>query len=405
MELDRISNLPSDAIDRIFSCLPIKEAVKTSVLSSKWSYKTALLTHLVFDNQCFSTQKHITFQNIVDQVLLLHIGPIHSLRFSLIRPLAAAALDRWILHLSRNSIKELILEFWEIDVCYNLPSCLFSCQDLVCLEIRNCLLKPPPTFKGFRSLKSLSIGMVTMAQGVFDNLIVSCPLLERLIVSLCDGFTHLNVDAPNLQYFAFGGSFETVNLENTLNLVEVDIDFCDEDLRWVSHSSSHLVKFLDRLPCIQRLTIQSSFLEYLAVGALPQKLPQPCLYLRFLSITIDFRHLNEVLTVQCLLRSSPALQVLEVLASGYGMAAVQEVKSWFDDNQNFQFSQLKRVKITGLSDSKTQLDFIRSLLLTSPVLERMTVNPSSVNACSKLVKELLQFRRASAHAEIIYLGP
>lgn len=87
------------------------------------------------------------------------------------------------------------------------------------------------------------------------------------------------------------------------------------------------------------------------------------------------------------------------------MAAVQEVKSWFDDNQNFQFSQLKRVEITGLSDSKTQLDLIRSLLLTSPVLERMTVNPSSVNGCSKLVKELLQFRRASAHAEIIYLGP
>nr|XP_008385658.2 uncharacterized protein LOC103448179 isoform X2 [Malus domestica] len=79
-----------------------------------------------------------------------------------------------------------------------------------------------------------------------------------------------------------------------------------------SHSSSHLVKFLDRLPCIQRLTIQSSFLEYLSVGALPQKLPQPCLYLRFLSITIDFCYLNEVLTAHCLLRSSPALQVLEV---------------------------------------------------------------------------------------------
>ncbi|KAM2510711.1 hypothetical protein PS1_035184 [Malus domestica] len=93
MELDRISNLPSDAIDQILPCLPIKEAAKTSVLSSKWRYKTALLTHLMFDYQYFSTQKHITIENIVDQVLLLHIGPLHSLRFFLLPPLAAAAFD------------------------------------------------------------------------------------------------------------------------------------------------------------------------------------------------------------------------------------------------------------------------------------------------------------------------
>ncbi|RXH97431.1 hypothetical protein DVH24_007777 [Malus domestica] len=196
-------------------------------------------------------------------------------------------------------------------------------------------LHPPPTFKGFRSLKSLFIGIVTMAQDMFDNLIVSCPLLERLIMSICDGFTHLNADAPNLQYFAFGGSFETVNLENTLNLFEVDINFCNEDLRWILTALAIWSSFLIDCP-----VFRGSQFRYLSVGALPQKLPQPCLYLRFLSITIDFCYLNEVLTAHCLLRSSPALQVLEVQACGYGMAAEQEVKSWFDDNQNFQFSQL-----------------------------------------------------------------
>lgn len=108
-------------------------------------------------------------------------------------------------------------------------------------------------------MKSLSIGIVTMAQDMFDNLIVSCPLLERLIMSICDGFTHLNADAPNLQYFAFGGSFETVNLENTLNLVEVDINFCNEDLRWILTALAIWSSFLIDCPVFRGSQFRVAF--------------------------------------------------------------------------------------------------------------------------------------------------
>jgi hypothetical protein len=48
-EPDRISCLPGHLTDQILSFLPIKEAVRTSVLSSKWRKKWYTIPNLVFD--------------------------------------------------------------------------------------------------------------------------------------------------------------------------------------------------------------------------------------------------------------------------------------------------------------------------------------------------------------------
>lgn len=82
MELDIISNLPSDVIEQILSHLPIRDAVRTSILSRNWRYRWATIRHLVFDNQCVSTQKRISFVNIVDHVLQGRIGPMHKFELS-----------------------------------------------------------------------------------------------------------------------------------------------------------------------------------------------------------------------------------------------------------------------------------------------------------------------------------
>lgn len=87
------------------------------------------------------------------------------------------------------------------------------------------------------------------------------------------------------------------------------------------------------------------------------------------------------------------------------------MKSCLRDNYNFTLSQLRLVKVTDISVVsvvKAELDFIRFLLLSSPVLERMTVQPSrpaSVHGFPELVKELLRFKRDSKRAEIILFDP
>lgn len=57
--------------------------------------------------------------------------------------------------------------------------------------------------------------------------------------------------------------------------------------------------------------------------------------------------------------------------------------------------------IDGICGKISELDFIRFLLLYSPVLEHMTVKPVS-HVGSEVVLKLLQFKRASGQAEVIY---
>jgi len=63
--------------------------------------------------------------------------------------------------------------------------------------------------------------------------------------------------------------------------------------------------------------------------------------------------------------------------------------------------KLQLVVIQDISGTKSELDFIRFLLLYSPVLETMTVEPVE-NVKPELITELIRFRRASGQAEVIY---
>ncbi|KAM5564254.1 F-box/FBD/LRR-repeat protein [Rosa sericea] len=402
MELDRISNLPSDVTEKILLCLPIRDAVRTSVLSTKWRYKSAMLPHLVFDPQSISTQLQ-TFANVVDHLLLSHFGPVY--KFKLAREhVSFRDIDRWMLYVSRNSVKEFILEILGRQR-YKVPSSMFSCQDLTYLELHRCLLRPPSTFTGFKSLKSLKIVRVTLTDDVLENVIVHCPLLERLTVEWCYDFSQLNINAPNLQVLRFMGDFEDVNILNTSNLVDVFIWLRKFDHRRGPCRSSNLLKLFAQLPNIHRLYMNSKFTKYLAAGSLLEKLPKPCLHLQFLIVRVGIDDVKDIITVICLLRISPALEELEVFAfcrQTYE-AEAGKVNSWVDDNQSCSFTQLRHVKIHCSQAVEGALDLIRFLLLSSPALETMTVykHPSTPLDGYDLAKKLLRFRRASLNLEII----
>ncbi|TQD70853.1 hypothetical protein C1H46_043609 [Malus baccata] len=177
-----------------------------------------------------------------------------------------------------------------------------------------------------RVLHVLCLDLVTVVQDVLDNLIVCCPLLERLTLTKCVGFNIFKIDAPSLKFFEYDGSFEHVSIMNTLNLAEVWINLVVDDLTWTRPlSSSHLVNFLAHLLHIRRLTIQSEVLAYLADGDLPVKLPEPYMYLNFLSMSISFHISKEVSAAPCLPRST---QKLEIAAFDEDQSVEEEVNSW-----------------------------------------------------------------------------
>jgi hypothetical protein len=56
--------------------------------------------------------------------------------------------------------------------------------------------------------------------------------------------------------------------------------------------------------------------------------------------------------------------------------------------------RVRHILIQGISGLKSELDFMRFLLLYSPVLEKVRVKPN-FNVGSKLMSELLRFKRSS----------
>ncbi|KAJ6320769.1 hypothetical protein OIU78_016042 [Salix suchowensis] len=224
-----------------------------------------------------------------------------------------------------------------------------------------------------------------------------------------DGFTHLKINAPNLQFFDVGGVFDDVSFENTLLLTQVTIALYEKvknDQNMSRRSSCKLLSFFVNLPRIRRLKIHNYFLKNLALSKIPSTLPKSWVDLNYISIHINFNDFEENAVAFCLLKSCPNLQEIEMLGRPEEKAVVGPLTGlWGNDNWKSLFGQLRQVKIAGISGTRSELDCIKFLLSNSPVLEQMTVRPAPNEGGLEMVKELLRFRRASTRAEVIYMEP
>nr|GEV91608.1 hypothetical protein [Tanacetum cinerariifolium] len=96
--VDTISNLPLPIIENILCILPIKEAVRTSILSRNWRYNWTGIPKLVFDKDTFDKRNIVA---AIRQVLFLHRGPIFEFSVSM-DSFTNVELDQIIHDLARN---------------------------------------------------------------------------------------------------------------------------------------------------------------------------------------------------------------------------------------------------------------------------------------------------------------
>ncbi|KAJ0807758.1 putative F-box domain-containing protein [Helianthus annuus] len=81
---DIISNFPEDLINPILERLPVKDAVRTSLLSKRWRYRwTTMRTldfHFGFSGQFLKVGAycHNGFIRVISQIMIHHQGPIFT---------------------------------------------------------------------------------------------------------------------------------------------------------------------------------------------------------------------------------------------------------------------------------------------------------------------------------------
>ncbi|CAK9170366.1 unnamed protein product [Ilex paraguariensis] len=369
--LDRLGDMPWDILDNILGCLPIKDAVRTSVLSRKWRYTWVYLSNIVFYDRCkvsiFEWPVSIfghwnELAKFVYNVLLAHRGRIDKFMLSTRLYCHDNDADLWSAFLSRNGIKELSLNLCYM-AKYELPSCLFSCQQLSCLCIAECSVVTPHTFNGFNNLVSLQLEVGRPYYGAFGS---------------------LHIYAPNLQSLDMSGKFMTVYLENSLHLTQ--LSFLMDPNWYMAHDKVPLLGFgfpvaFDNLKALE--------------------LSEVC-----------FNELDEISVFLSLLERSFS-NLKSLCISAFGPFNQDVYKLMAAQNQlSYCFNQLQIVKINialchqyvgAFQCWRSDLEFIKLVLARSPVLEKMLVGYNYPEDCDLwFMRKLLSFERASSQLVFKY---
>ncbi|KAG8382973.1 hypothetical protein BUALT_Bualt05G0135600 [Buddleja alternifolia] len=412
---DLISELPQSIIETILTKLSIRDAVRTSILSSRWRYKWASLTHLVFDDRSVTQCNdgplvEDKVANFITRFLFLHNGPIHKFSLSTSYLHSSPDVDQWLLFISRKDVKELVLELGEGE-WFRAPSCVFDCKKLTRLELIRCELDPPPNFKGFFCLKQLSLQQVLIPPDDIECLISSCPLLESLTLSYFDSL-ELTVRAPNLKYLILEGEFKDLCLANAPLLVAISLAmYMTDDIaeHFEQSSTCNFDRFLGGVPNLERLTGHIYFTKYLSIGIERGRNAITYHHLKFIDLyQVSFDDLKEVLVVLQLIACSPNLQELQILGSSNTPAATGDPDTGYWEEIflcNCTLDRLKTVKMSDVSGVPHEMKFIEYLLERSPGLETMSITPSVYNTEGRLnmLIDLVRFRRASPQASIVFI--
>ncbi|KAL8155245.1 F-box/FBD/LRR-repeat protein At1g13570-like isoform X2 [Apium graveolens] len=445
---DRISNLPTLLLDAILIRLPVRDAARTSILSTTWRNIWGTHPNLIFDDNFFSQlvskkdKQSQLFEAVkaVNDILLLHTGPV--LNFLLFIPPdlplnECIETDFWIKNISNNEVRNFkLLNAQEIP--YTMPSYLFSCFKLNDLTLGYCILKPPLRFGGFFLLESVRLMKVIITADISFG-----PKLEQLIMECCIGIKHL------------GCLFKNHSNLSILIIYSGDIDWklfeCTQKVHLISLSLKkvtdprekivNLEGFVGSMPKMNNLLVDDLFLKSLKpASTIPEMLTTKMENLKYLYFAgVGFHDLVQIKYVLCLIRSSPNLQYLSMgpvcdeklrTEAGVGLTyfvgaknPIGNSRSGLDSEavsknsgksvekylqlpiRDMLLDKLQTVDISGMVGSTAELRFIKLMLVSSPSLEIMSLGFSSATdeeVRSRISRELFQFNRcASTTVELI----
>ncbi|XP_078179348.1 F-box/FBD/LRR-repeat protein At1g13570-like [Carex rostrata] len=408
LERDYISNLPKNIKEEVLMKLPIKEAIRTSLLSTKWKYVWRSIPNLVFNEDCAQSE----LIKLVDLVLFVHSGPI--LQFKLIsRHACNEAIARWMLILSQNGIKNLYINLDSAEECM-IPSSFFSCLALehVLISCSCSTIHAPEFFLGFKFLRTLRLFEFDLTGITIERLISSCPLLESLELSGFVEYGRFVIHAPNLIWLSITGEFGDLCLETPkLSFVDINLEGhlgCYMNFTLPNNDcKSNILRVLGSLSAIEELELCSDCLGYLAKGPIPEALPVPFYRLTDLFIDLSCQSKKEVAAALCLFKSAPNLKALSLLLYKEEDDPPSSLAQSFWEGKGIDsdlFNCLELVHITCFFECPDEsiLNVAKFVLSTAPVLEKLVIQASNIdylNDGKAFMKKLSSFPRLSKMAK------
>ncbi|EYU36072.1 hypothetical protein MIMGU_mgv1a019763mg, partial [Erythranthe guttata] len=200
---DRISRLPDDILVTILSFLPVKQAARTSVLSSRWINLWKHISRLDFDAESalvkiaidynLHSEESCKYVEWVNRVIQSHKAEtLKEFRVCFdLSPSAENAITQWLEFALLRHVEKL-----DLDV--SAGSLRVYTRDYAFPEK---FLKPRSQSSScidFKSLKALSLKCVKLSGEAIEFFLRNCPFLEKLVLRNVNGISNLEVCGPSL---------------------------------------------------------------------------------------------------------------------------------------------------------------------------------------------------------------
>ncbi|PKI41641.1 hypothetical protein CRG98_037948 [Punica granatum] len=253
---DLLSSLPDELIYHIFSFVPIKELVRTCVLSKRWQHIWASTPYLNFENIRYNNEVSASFINrflslysseTIEKFSLRNITWFKRDDFKMDE---SATYMPWLQFAVDCGVKDLSVCACECQ----LPLLVHSCSSIVKLELYSLIIGPIGSIS-WPLLKSLTINCPVswLSDDDIRKILIGSPKLEFLKLRSCkfindievksssvrelviDGFTSakdcmhppLEIYTPKLRVLRIlGHVLMDVRLTNVSSVVEAEINFC-----------------------------------------------------------------------------------------------------------------------------------------------------------------------------------
>ena len=190
--VDRIGNLPDAILSHILSFVTTKQAVRTSILSTRWRYLFALVPNLDFqlDYGNFPSWKKPksstikSFESFVDRVLFFH-NSIEKFCLKCEKGFDSSRVCGWISAALWRGVQHLDLTIFILNFT-TLPGVLFTCRTLVTLKLNIYFVLNVPNDVCFPNLKTLYLRSIEFQNDdSVKRLFSNCVSLEDMVIEDC----------------------------------------------------------------------------------------------------------------------------------------------------------------------------------------------------------------------------
>ncbi|KAL5727362.1 hypothetical protein ACHQM5_000570 [Ranunculus cassubicifolius] len=397
---DRISQLPDDVLGSILCFLPEKHAIRTSILSKRWTSLWESIwvhaTNFDFGKEFAQAQSQEQFAATVNKYLLLHTGESID-KFRVYFPLGEehksdlekwfefattskgvkegeeyrADIEKWIEFATSKGVKELDL------------SCIIS-------------FNQPSGFTCSGSLQTLRLNRVGISDETLESLINNCPALTNLCLRLCFGLGSIKVSslslrclsvihsdayeidifAPNLKSLHFSGDiFYGYSFRNIAALDDFFISADGGEHTEMEHDFMHILSEASHVKVLTTCIgapMHITVVEEYDLGPLPIALPN----LRELQILIGGKIGEEYLgyvfnffrKIVC-----PSLDKIFIDLSGPYIPLPQYDVEQAEVPLSCVFSNLKTIKINQFRGSDTEMKMVKFFLQSASALELLVL--------------------------------